>query len=242
MIELYQFPPMYGIPNASPFCMKLESYLKAQNIDYETHNTVDLKKSPTEKMPYIKLNGQYYSDSCKIINMLEADSPSPMQEGMTELQHSLTLAYARLCEEHLYWVLVYSRWIDDDSRNSWYDDLASGIKVPGFVFKLVYKSLVRNARKQLEGQGLGRHKKDAIYHFADADLHAISIFLAGKNYFFNDRASLLDHIVYAVMTSIFSTPWDCVLKQKALQYPNLLAHTERMLKQLFDITLDARYT
>lgn len=28
MIQLQQFAPAFGLPNASPFCMKLETYLR----------------------------------------------------------------------------------------------------------------------------------------------------------------------------------------------------------------------
>jgi hypothetical protein len=32
MIKLYQFNPVWGLPNASPFCMKLETYSFLANI------------------------------------------------------------------------------------------------------------------------------------------------------------------------------------------------------------------
>jgi hypothetical protein len=28
MIRLHQYPPMFGLPNPSPFCMKLETWLR----------------------------------------------------------------------------------------------------------------------------------------------------------------------------------------------------------------------
>jgi hypothetical protein len=35
MIKVYQFEPAFGIPNASPFCFKLENYLRMAAIPFE---------------------------------------------------------------------------------------------------------------------------------------------------------------------------------------------------------------
>lgn len=35
MIELHQFRPFWGLPNASPFCMKVETYLRFRGIPYK---------------------------------------------------------------------------------------------------------------------------------------------------------------------------------------------------------------
>lgn len=35
MIKLYQFEPVWGIPNASPFRMKIETYLRMTALPYE---------------------------------------------------------------------------------------------------------------------------------------------------------------------------------------------------------------
>ena len=36
MLKLYQFERTWGIPNLSPFCCKVETYLRFAGIDYET--------------------------------------------------------------------------------------------------------------------------------------------------------------------------------------------------------------
>ena len=36
MITLYQFPSRGNLPNPSPFCMKLETYLRMAGLIYET--------------------------------------------------------------------------------------------------------------------------------------------------------------------------------------------------------------
>ncbi|WP_162896541.1 glutathione S-transferase family protein [Cysteiniphilum halobium] len=233
MIELHQFPKLGDLPNASPFCMKLESYLIAQKADYKNFYGADLKRSPTGKMPYIKKQGKFYSDSSLIIDLLENESMAPMQQSLTAVEKSQTLAYQRLCEEHLYWVLVYSRWVDVGADNAWRKIVQEGIKLPRFLVGLIFKVMTKNATKQVHEQGLGRLTKAQIYQKADEDLLALSEFLGTKTYFFNASPSLLDHIVYSVIANIDHTPWQSQLKQQLTNYPNLQAHSTRMLKQFF---------
>ena len=38
MIKLYQFNPAWGLPNPSPFCMKVETYLRMVGLPYEVVN------------------------------------------------------------------------------------------------------------------------------------------------------------------------------------------------------------
>ena len=44
MIKLYQFPPAFGLPNASPFCMKLETYLRMAGLPFTLVNSGDVMK------------------------------------------------------------------------------------------------------------------------------------------------------------------------------------------------------
>ena len=45
MIKLYQFAPAFGLPNASPFCMKMETYLRMAGLPYELVNSGDVMKA-----------------------------------------------------------------------------------------------------------------------------------------------------------------------------------------------------
>ena len=177
MIELHQFPKLGNMPNSSPFCMKLESYLIAQKVPYQNFYSADLRRSPTGKMPYIKKQNKLYSDSSFIIDLFEAESATPMQQSLTAVEKSQTLAYQRLCEEHLYWALVYSRWVDVTALNNWRSIVQEGTKLPKLLFGMIFKVMTKNATKQVYEQGLGRLTQTQIYQKADEDLFALSTFL-----------------------------------------------------------------
>lgn len=73
MISLYQPAPAWGVLNASPFCMKLELYLRLAKIPYETKLANPLK-APNGKVPYIKDGDQTIGDSSFIIAMVRTKS------------------------------------------------------------------------------------------------------------------------------------------------------------------------
>lgn len=53
MIHLHQLPKLKGKNYSySHFCLKLELYLKATDLNYQNHFSLEFNKSPTGKMPY----------------------------------------------------------------------------------------------------------------------------------------------------------------------------------------------
>ena len=54
MIKLMQFPRMFGLPNPSPFCIKVEVLLKMAGLAYECEFVANPGKGPKGKLPAIK--------------------------------------------------------------------------------------------------------------------------------------------------------------------------------------------
>jgi glutathione S-transferase len=53
-IKLFVFPRMFAIPNLSPFCCKLETWLRIAKIPYAVVVTSDPRTAPRRKLPYIE--------------------------------------------------------------------------------------------------------------------------------------------------------------------------------------------
>ena len=62
MITLNQFARVWGIPNPSPFCTKVETYLRMAGIPYEVADAVP-PQAPKGKLPYITDGGRKIADS-----------------------------------------------------------------------------------------------------------------------------------------------------------------------------------
>ena len=115
MLTLDQFAPVWGLPNASPFCMKLETYLRMANLEYQVDTDADVRKAPKGKLPYVEDKGQIIADFNLIIEYLKTTYGDPLDEPLSRADAAIALAMRRLIEENLYWALAYSRWIDDAS-------------------------------------------------------------------------------------------------------------------------------
>lgn len=54
-IVLRQTPPCWGMPSTSPFCIKLESWLRMAGLAYEARVLKGPPRSPNGKVPYVEL-------------------------------------------------------------------------------------------------------------------------------------------------------------------------------------------
>jgi len=231
MIKLYKFAPCWNLPSASPFCVKLETYLRIANIPYEAVILSDPRKAPKGKLPFIEDKGKKIADSSLIIEYIKQTYGDKVDAHLTHEQKSVALAFQRMVEEHLYWVLVYNRWVDADGWASTKDTYFSFM--PKLIRKIVPELIRKSMIKAVNNQGLGRHRKEEIYQMGCDDIKAIAEFLGNKNYFFNDKASSLDAIVYAFIASILYAPIDSPIKNYIKNSPHLLLFCENIKSQYY---------
>ena len=91
MITLHKFVPAWGLPDISPFCVKVETYLRMTGAEYRTVVS-DSRKAPKGKCPYIEHDGRVISDSSMIIEYLESRSSSPMDSDLTAQERAISTA------------------------------------------------------------------------------------------------------------------------------------------------------
>jgi hypothetical protein len=70
-LKLFQFPRMFDIPNLSPFCCKLETWLRIAGIPYEIEITTNPRKGPRGKLPFVDDGGVIVADTTIIIDHLK---------------------------------------------------------------------------------------------------------------------------------------------------------------------------
>ncbi|MED7788297.1 glutathione S-transferase family protein [Francisella sp. 19X1-34] len=203
MIHLHQLPPLKDRNySCSPFCLKLELYFKAMDINYKNHFNLEFNKSPTGKMPYIETMGKKFADSNLIIKMLEQQNQVGIDDHLSLEQKAISTAFIRLCEDSLYWVGVYSRWADKNNSN-WKKDFIEATKLPKAMANIIFPVAKRNTLRQLKAAGVVNLTNDEIYSKAEENLSAIANFLNGRKYFFNDQVSLVDLVVFSFVIMIY---------------------------------------
>ena len=130
VIKLYQFPPVFG-RNVSPFTLKLETWLKLAGLPYQVVAMRNPGQGPKGKLPFIEDDdGSFIADSSLIIEHLSRSRGIDLDAALGPVERAQALALQRLFEDHLYFVLVWSRWLDPEGWRSFGPALFHGIPPP----------------------------------------------------------------------------------------------------------------
>jgi glutathione S-transferase len=222
-IVLFQPPTRpWGTPNMSPFCAKLETYLRIAEVPYKTGK---FSRGPKGKVPHVVLSGQPMGDSQLIIEELErqlaADGKQPVDHGMSARDRALARVIRRMLEEAYYFVGLYARWKSDVG----YPVVAAEFKkfVPGIAVPLIR----RMQNKKLYAQGTGRHSHDEVMAMGAGDLEACGELLGDQPYLLGERIRTVDCTLFAFLEATVGFPVDTPCKQAANR-PNLVAYRQRI--------------
>jgi len=226
MIKLHQFAPAFGLPNASPFCMKLETYLRMASLPFELVNSGDVLKAPKRKLPYIDDDGTLVADTSFIIEHLKARYGDALDAALSPQQRAVATAFQRLFEENLYWAVVQTRWAEDagwqKTRQAFFGTLPAPLR--WFLPTLARRGLLAEMR----GQGMGRHSAAEIQAIGCRDVTAVADFLADKPYMLGEQPSSLDATAHAFLANLLWAPVDSPLQRHARTRPTLEAYCQRM--------------
>jgi glutathione S-transferase len=227
-MRLHVFPHQWDF-NPSPFCLKVETYCRLAGIAITNVPALPFR-APRGKLPFLEDGGARIPDSGLIIEHLKRRFGDPLDGALDARQAAIGHLLRRTCEESLYFVLLYSRWIDSE-----------GWRVVKPVFFGSLPPLARDAaaamarrgvRGALYGQGYGRHTRDGIYAIGAADLAAIAVAIAGQAYAVSNAPSSFDATLFGVMANILTAPVDTELARQARRHPELVAYVERMRSAL----------
>jgi glutathione S-transferase len=224
MIELHQFAPKFGLLNASPFCMKVEVFLRLAGLPYETVDASPIR-APKGKLPVLCDGATRVPDSEAIVAWLQATygtrMPTAMAEPETPRQHLLR----RTFEEHLYFIAVHFRWVEDAG---WAQTRAFFDEAPAPLRGLLGAIVRRKMRRDLAGQGIGRHDRATIAAKGIADLDAIAAELGPDPWFGGDQPAAIDAVAYAFLANLLRVPIETPVKAHAATLQGLVAYVERM--------------
>jgi glutathione S-transferase len=224
MIELLLFKPRFGLLNASPFCMKVEVFLRLAGLDYRAI-PAQSQRMPKGKLPVLRDGGRQIVDSEAIVAYLQSTYRDRIPRAMAAHETGRQLLLRRTIEEHLYFAALQFRWIEDSGASHTREFLEA---VPSFLRGAVFALVRRKMRRDLVGQGLGRHDSETICAKACDDLDAVSEALGAEPYFGGSEPAAIDACAYAFLANLIWAPHDSAIKTHALASAPLVAYGERM--------------
>jgi glutathione S-transferase len=233
MIVLYQYRPAFGLPSSSPYCMKLEMYLRLANLEYRVETLKGRSKSYTGKAPYVEIDGKFMTDSGLIIDHLERANGNRLDGRLTPAQRGESLAIRRMMEEHLYFVMLYSRGLDPETKQESDACMREVMGISGVIFPIIGMMINRKIRTRLRNQGIGFHARETLYQFGIDDIAALSGWLGTRSFGFGDAPTVVDLCLASFVGTIVRQPWADPLTIATSKHDNLVAHFERVLSLTF---------
>lgn len=225
-IQLTSFRGDWPLPSPSPFCLKLETWLRMVGLPYELDPREGPPRSRSGKLPYVTLpDGAIVDDSQRILERLTSEHGLTLDAHLDEDQRATSLLVRRLVEDHLYFATLASRWLDDrlwhETARAYFGHLPWPLRavVPWFVR--------RKVRRDAWGHGVGRRPLEEVYAHAVDDLQALSHVLADQPFFLG-RPCTTDAVVFGTLENIRAVPLDWPGKHALDDLDNLLAFCDRM--------------
>jgi glutathione S-transferase len=230
MITLYGSGPMFGLPDPSPFVVKAETLLKMSGVPYEKA-LMSFRKAPKGKIPYIEDKGHILGDSHFIRRHLERDYKIDFSGGYDERICAAGWALERMMEEHLYFLNVHSRWMDDGNfekgPRQFFD------RAPAPIRPVVRTVIRRKVRKMLHGQGLGRHSEDERLELAQRDIDCVETLLGDNRYIFGAKPCATDATAFPFLFSAAAPYFKSQIGDDIRTRPRLVAYLCRMQAEYF---------
>lgn len=231
MLTVYGFGPGFGLGDASPYVLKLETWLRLAKIPYRKERG-DLRKAPKRKLPYVSDGNRLIADSSHIIEYLEEKHNDPLHEkNATKNERAYTQALKSLFEADLYFIVAYLRWWNDDDFEMMKGPVSEMIAaggVPKFALPAVVALARRSVRNAIDAQGTGRHAREEVYAMGRTLVESASELLGDKSFFLGETPRKIDATAFGMLASLMADPFDNPVKACALGRTNLVDFCARI--------------
>lgn len=217
--------PAFGLASPSPFCLKLETWLRMAKIEYETRVLEGPPRSRTKKVPYIeRADGSLLPDSSTIIETLATERGLDPYSGVDARGRALATAVTRLVEDSLYFAILYARWMPKDNRAIVRDSYFEGL--PGVLRGMITHRLAKSVARACDGQGFGRLSPPERDAKARTDLDALEALFEGSHLL--DRPTPVDATVYGALALLLWSPLESEVQRHAKGLENLNRFAETL--------------
>jgi glutathione S-transferase len=229
-IKLFVFPRMFAIPNLSPFCCKLETWLRMANVSYEVVQTRDPRVAPRKKLPFIDDNGHRLADSSLVIEHVSRTRSIDLDAHLSATERATALLVKRTLEEHYAFVLAYTHLLRDEGAkytSSRFDAL------PSMLRPFIARAVQNNVKNLLWQQGILRCGHEEIVAAAIDDWRAVLTLMSEGPFFFGDHATNIDATIFGTLAPTVFTPIETPIQSFVRSQPRLLAYATRMRSRFF---------
>lgn len=233
-VYLYQFPRLQTIPNMSPYCLKVETFLKANKIPHEVVEDVK-KRSKFGMLPFIELNGEQIADSQIIVNRLkDLFKVKPLPSSKDE---AIARAFDRMSDNHTLMLSYKSKVLDNPKNDLLSAALRDMMGCPQWLIPYVAPIMGCYMRCKVSKRiaaSIGEFPVAECKDFLRKDFDAYRDLLGEKKFLFGDDITATDCTVFSQLATTLYVPTESYAKDILKEeYPTLVAYAERIRDTVF---------
>ncbi|OZC11826.1 hypothetical protein X798_01007 [Onchocerca flexuosa] len=228
VVYLYQFNRASSSPNISPFCFKVETWLRANELKHELRSYWNFQ--PWEKyFPFVELNGKKISDSQLILEQLQKHFN--LRDELEEKDVGIARAVDRMIERNTYYLLLYFILVENLSkfRQGLESSFIKRWLVRGTIFPFHSK-----VHRIFIDMGITKCSRNDLIGMLLKDIAAIDIILGDKKFLFGVKPTMSDFTVFGHLATSYYLPFrqpiTDILDDK---YPRVKRLIERMRRHYY---------
>ncbi|KAE9556219.1 hypothetical protein FO519_000558 [Halicephalobus sp. NKZ332] len=234
VVYLVQIPRAGAIPSLSPFCFKLETWLRMAGIKYHNVSNDFTHVSYKGQIPFIELNGRQIADSDHIIMELTKIFNVELDKNLTPLEWANSIAYHHLIEHGILWGNLYFKSINNNFMAT-----PDGVinHFTGFK-KFIFKSFILGQRRRsfaakCKAQGIGLDTPAEVEATLKNQIKALSTFMGESKFLIKDVPTTVDAVCFSALCHFYYLPINKMIKNYIDEQENLVDYMRRMKEEFW---------
>ncbi|MFV0321291.1 MAG: glutathione S-transferase family protein [Alphaproteobacteria bacterium] len=231
MLILHSLGGCLGVKDASPYVLKIHTYLRMAGIEHKTESGLkSFKKSPRKLFPFIEDNGNIITDSYFIMQYLKSHYVD-LDMHLSEVQKAESFLYQEVIDNLLYECLLASRWRGENwpkIKQAFFDNLPAPSFVRNMLAGKAQKKVLNRLRFNVDNYTQNEHLQ-----LADEAFKSLSVMLGDNDYMFNNQPSSFDATCFGMLAQFILFELKSLYSKKAENYDNLVQYCHRINKQFF---------
>jgi glutathione S-transferase len=229
-LTLYVTRAGFDLPDTSPFVLKTEVQLQMAGLAYARVSAIP-PQAPKGKLPYIDDHGVVVTDSTFIRAHVERTCGIDLDAGLDAVQRAQAWAIERMLEDHLYFAMVWFRWLEPGNFAKGPAHFADS--APEDQRERVRGELQARKQAELHAQGLGRHAPAEIAQLGIRSIDALAVLLGDKPWLMGEAPSAVDATAFGMLACVLTPFFDTPLRRAAQAHANLTAYVARLMQRYY---------